>query len=155
MNSSQYMCDVNTINPSCVNCLLTVLLIVMAFLLSIFVLLIPLLPFTLVYCFNMCILHGYIPKPCINTVIVPILKNKNGNHQDCGNYRPIAIATVVSKLFEQVILINIKNFLDTTDNQFGFKTKHSTDMCVFLLQQAISYYITRGNPLFCVFLDAS
>ena len=105
----------------------------------------------------MCILHGYIPKPCINTIIVPILKNKNGNHQDCDNYIPIAIAKVVSKLFEQVILINIKNFLDTTDNQFGFKTKHSrpTDMCVFLLKQAISYYITRGSPIFCVFLEAS
>ena len=101
----------------------------------------------------MCILHGYIPKPCINTVIV-LVKNKNGrpNHQDCGNYGPVAIATVFSKLFEQVILINIKNFLDTTDNQFGFKTKHSTDMCVFLLKQAISYYITRGSPIFVFFL---
>ena len=68
---------------------------------------------------------------------------------------PIAIATIISKLFEQVILINIKNFLNTTDNQFGFKTKHSTDMCVFLLKQTISYYITRGSPIFCVFLDAS
>ena len=77
------------------------------------------------------------------------------NHQDCGNYRPIAIATIVSKLFEQVILIIIKNFFDTTDNQFGFKTKHSTDMCVFLLKQGISYYVTRGSPIFCVFLDAS
>ena len=105
--------------------------------------------------FNMCILCGYIPKPCINTVIVPIVKSKNGNHQDCGNYRPIAIATVVLKLFEQVILINIKNFLGTTDNQFGFKTKHRTDMCVFLLKQAISYYIIRGSPIFCVFLDVS
>ena len=28
--------------------------------------------------FNMFILHDYIPKPCINTVIVPVLKNKNG-----------------------------------------------------------------------------
>ena len=25
-------------------------------------------------------------------------------------------------------------------------------MCVFLLKQAISYYITRGSPIFCVFL---
>ena len=99
----------------------------------------------------MCILHGHIPKPCINIVIVPILKNKNGNHQDCGNYRPTAIATVVSKLFEQFILTNITNFLDTIDNQFGFKTKHSIDMCVFLLKQAISYYITSGSPIFCVF----
>ena len=51
----------------------------------------------------------------VKTVTVPILKNKNDNHQDCDIYRPIAIATVVSKLFEQVILINIKIFLDTTD----------------------------------------
>ena len=99
----------------------------------------------------MCILHGYIPKPRITTVIVPILKNKNGNHQDCVNYRPIAIATVVSKLFEKIIFVNIKNYLDTIDNQLGFKTKHSTDMCVFLLKQAISYYITRGSSIFRVF----
>ena len=38
---------------------------------------------------------------------------------------------------------------------FGFKTKHSTDMCVFLLKQAISYYNTRISPIFCVFLDPS
>ena len=37
--------------------------------------------------FDMCILHGYILKPCINTVIVPILKNKNDNFQDCGYYK--------------------------------------------------------------------
>ena len=103
----------------------------------------------------MCILHSYILKPCINTIIVPILKNKNGNHQESGNNRPIAIATVVSKLFEQVIFVNIKNFLDTADNQFGFKTNHSTDMCVFLLKQAISCCITRDSPIFCVFLNAS
>ena len=83
--------------------------------------------------FNMCILHGYIPISCINTVNVPILKNKNGNHKNCCNYRLIVIATEVSKLFEQVIFFNIENFLNTTNNQFGFKTKHITDMC-FLTQ---------------------
>ena len=31
----------------------------------------------------------------------------------------------------------------------------STDMCVFLFKQAISYYITRGSPIFSVFLDAA
>ena len=155
MNSSQYMCDVSTIQS--LMCKLPFNSAVgsdgisaehICFADSTVVLYLSLF-------FNMCILHGYIPKSCINTVIVPFVKNKNGNHQDCGNYRPIAIATVVLKLFEQVILINIKNFLDTTDHQFGFKTKHSTDICVFLLKQAISYYITRGNLIFCVFLDAS
>ena len=28
-------------------------------------------------------------------------------------------------------------------------------MCVFLLKQAISYYITRDSPIFYVFRDAS
>ena len=110
MNSSQYMCDVNIIqslmfklpfNSAVGSDSISAEHIcfadsTVALNLSLF--------------FNMCILHVYIPKPCINTVIVPIVKNKNGNHQDCGNYRSIAIATVVSKLFEQVIFVNIKNF---------------------------------------------
>ena len=165
MNSSQYMCDVSTIQS--LMCKLPFNSAVgsdgisaehICFADSTVTLYLSLF-------FNMCILHGYFLKPCINTVIVPIVKNENGNHQDCGNYGPIAIATVVeikdtdtdtvSKLFEQVMLINIKNFLDTTDNQFGFKTKHSTEMFVFLLKQAISYYIASGSPIFCVFLNAS
>ena len=145
MNSSQYMCNVNTIQS--LMCKLPFNSAVgsaehicfadstVSLYLSLF--------------FNMFILHGYIPKPCINTVILPILKN-NGNHQDCGNYRPITIATVVSKLFEQAIFVNIKNFLDTTENQFGFKTKHSTDMCVFLLKQAI-FFILLMTVRFSIF----
>ena len=40
----------------------------------------------------------------IETSIVPIIKNKCGNLADSNNYRPIAIATIVSKLFESVTL---------------------------------------------------
>ena len=85
INSSQYMCDVNIIQS--LMCKLPFNSAVgsdgisaehicfadftVALYLSLF--------------FNMCSLHSYIHKPCINTVIVPILKNKNGNHQDCGN----------------------------------------------------------------------
>ena len=74
MNSSQYMCDVSTIQS--LMCKLPFKSAVgsdgisaehicfadstVALYLSLF--------------FNMCILHGYIPKPCINTVIVPIVK---------------------------------------------------------------------------------
>ena len=35
--------------------------------------------------FNMCIVHGYIPNSCLNTTIVPICKNKNGNISDTSN----------------------------------------------------------------------
>ena len=44
------------------------------------------------------------PKDMIEATIVPIIKNKCGNLADSNNYMPIAIATIVSKLFESVIL---------------------------------------------------
>ena len=71
--------------------------------------------------FNMCIVHGYIPNSCLNTTIVPICKNKNGNMSDTSNYRPVAVAAMVSKLLEYFILSNISPFLGTTENQFGFR----------------------------------
>ena len=54
-----------------------------------------------------------------------------------------------------LILHRILPSLHTTQNQFGFKPKHSTDMSVFLLKQTISSYVDRNTPVFAVFLDAS
>ena len=65
----------------------------------------------------------------IETTVVPIVKNKCGNITDSNNYRPIALATIVSKLFESVLLMKCEQYLTTSANQFGFKTGHSTDLC--------------------------
>jgi len=40
---------------------------------------------------------------------------------DTSNYRPVAVATVVSKLLEHFILSSIFPFLGNTDNQFGLR----------------------------------
>jgi len=40
---------------------------------------------------------------------------------DTSNYRPVAVATVASKLLEHFVLSCISPFLGNTDNQFGFK----------------------------------
>jgi len=81
--------------------------------------------------FNVCLMHGKIPQECMQTVIVPICKNKIGNISDAGNCRPVSLATIISDLFEHYILSCISPLLATTDNQFGFKPKHGTDMCIF------------------------
>ena len=88
-------------------------------------------------------------------LIVPILKCKNKDATNLGNYRPIAVATTISRLFEHFILFHIKPFLSTSDHQFGFKRGTGTDMCIFLLKQIISSYLQQGSPIFSVFLDAS
>jgi len=90
----------------------------------------------------------------MQTVIVPICKNKNGNISDAGNYRPISLATIIFKLFEHYTLSCISPLLATTDNQFGFKPKHDTEMCIFYLNR-LSYYVSKDTPVFSAFLDAS
>ena len=76
------------------------------------------------------LIHGYIPNVFIETVIVPIVKNKNKRISDKSNYRPIGLSNICSKLLEGVLLNRIDSLLSTTHNQFGFKPKHGTDMCV-------------------------
>ena len=39
------------------------------------------------------------PGKCVETIIIPVLKYSNGDVQSLNNYRPIAITSVISKLF--------------------------------------------------------
>ena len=57
----------------------------------------------------------------MKTVMIPLFKNKSGDTSDVNNYIPIALATVVSKIFEIILLALMDSYLDTTDTQFGFK----------------------------------
>ena len=73
-------------------------------------------------CFSLCLTHGYLPKSLMETTIVPIVKNKCGNLSNSYNFfdRPIAIATITSKVLESLILVKCEEFSYTSDNQFGF-----------------------------------
>ena len=106
-------------------------------------------------CFTLCLAHGYLPPAMIETTIVPIVKNKAGNLSDSSNYRPIALATIVSKMFESVLPIKFAEYLSTSDTQYGFKSSHITDLCIYTLKEFIYYYKTRGTTLHVTFLDAS
>ena len=95
------------------------------------------------------------PQSLLETTIVPVIKNKCGSLTDSNNYRPIAIATITSKLFESVILMKCEEYLFTSDNQFGFKAQHSTEFCIYSLLEFIDYYKKRNTTVFVTFLDAS
>lgn len=105
--------------------------------------------------FNAMLCHGFIPHNLMSTILVPLLKDKKGDISAKNNYRPIAITNVMSKLLEILILQKYRNVLVTTDNQFGFKEKHSTDMCCFILKEVIDFYISSSTPVYLCFMDAS
>ena len=42
----------------------------------------------------------------------------------------------------------------THDHQFGFKSKHSTDMCIFTVKSVIKYYTEQNTVVYTCLLDA-
>ena len=115
----------------------------------------PLLAVLLSICFTCMFKHCYLPSSMLDSVIVPLVKNRNGNLSDKNNYRPIALSSTISKVFENVILYRLEEYLWTTDNQFGFKAGHSTDLCVYALTEFIEYFKRRSTSVYVAFLDAS
>ena len=105
--------------------------------------------------FNCFISHGYLPRDFMKTAIVPIIKNKSGISSHKANYRPIALGTACSKIFESCLLIMLEKYLHTHDQQFGFKSQHATDMCIFTVKSVIEYCTKQNSTVFTCFLDAA
>ena len=104
---------------------------------------------------NSMIAHTFLPSKFMDTLLIPIVKDKKGNITDGDNYRPIAITCVASKVFELIILDKCSDCFITTDNQFGFKNGLSTELCIFSLKQIIEYYKMLSSPVYICYLDAS
>jgi len=105
--------------------------------------------------FNMFLKCGNIPDRFMQSVIVPLLKNKTGNITDVNNYRAIAISNSLSKLFETVMFKSLETSSEADKFQFGFKPGHSTGLCTNILKQTIDYYRERGSHVFVCFVDFS
>ena len=91
----------------------------------------------------------------IFSALVPIIKNKTGDTSDKNNYRSIALVTAAPKYLEICFLEVLDMYLITHDHQFGFKSKHSTDMCIFMVKSIVKYYTRQNSPVYTCFLDAS
>jgi hypothetical protein len=105
--------------------------------------------------FNTMLCHGYVPSKLMDTMLISLVKDKKGNVTDSDNYRPIALTCAASKIFEILILYKYSAYLKTGDQQFGFKELHSTDLCVFVLKEVVSFYSNLSSPVYACFIDAS
>ena len=86
---------------------------------------------------------------------MPVIKDKVGKLNSSENYRPIALASILSKVLEKILLNRLEQYILTTDNQFGFKRKHGTDMCIFALKEILDKYNRQNSTIFMCFIDAS
>ena len=83
----------------------------------------------------------------INSVIIPIIKNKSRDFTDKNNYRPIALSSIISKVFEHTIVIRLEEYLWTNENHFVLKPGHSTDLCIYALTEFIEYFKNRSTSV--------
>ena len=74
------------------------------------------LDLSLSICFTCMFKHCYLPVSMLDSAVVPLVKTKNGDMSDKNNYRPIALSSPISKVFENVILHRLEEYLWTTDN---------------------------------------
>ena len=111
------------------------------------------------YLLSMCLtgffIHGFLPESMMSVLIVPVIKDKAGNINAKDNYRPIALANIISKIVEIIMLDRMKTHLLTQPNQFGYKKKHGTDQCIFAIKEPINACKSKGSCVYTCFLDAS
>ena len=88
----------------------------------------PVISETLTYIFNQCITLSVFPDEWKTARIIPLYKN--GHRNLPGNYRPISILPVVSKIIERILYDQLYNYFSKSeilsDCQFGFRKSHST-----------------------------
>ena len=56
-------------------------------------------------------------------MLVPIINDQCGKINSKDNYRPTALASIVSKIVENILLDRMSVTLSTMSNQFRFKKK--------------------------------
>ena len=109
-------------------------------------------PLTMSIFLSGCMLTDKLPNSLMHVVIIPRLKCKSKDPAHVNNYRPIAIATALSEVLEQVLLSRLARYLWTADTQFGFKQAHRTEMAIFALKQTVDIYRNQDTPVYMCFL---
>ena len=75
---------------------------------------------------------SYVPEAFGIGITVPILKSDlKGSSSASSAYRGITIMPVISKVFEMIVLNILNPYLNSCNNQFGFKKGHSCSHAVY------------------------
>ncbi len=101
------------------------------------------------------LIHVFLPDNMILVILTPVIKNKTGKITSKDNYRRIVLASVISKVFENVLFTRLEYYVLTKAKQFGFKSKHGTDMCIYALKEMVLKYRSLNSTMFLCFIDTS
>lgn len=105
---------------------------------------------------NLMFTTGIFPAKLKEAVVTPIYKNK-GNKDAPENYRPIAVLSNISKIFEKLLKSRLVNYLlkmkILSPNQFGFTPGKNTTQAVGHLVNKIANKLESKLKTLVVFID--
>ena len=111
----------------------------------------------LTHIFNLSITSGIVPVELKIARVVPLFRA--GDKSFFVNYRPISILPSFSKILEKIVYSRLMNYLNKykilSDNQFGFRKNHSTELALTLLYDKISSAIDNNMISVGIFIDLS
>ena len=109
----------------------------------------------LTHIINISLMNGLVPDEFKTARVVPLYKKDDRNQE--GNYRPVSILPVVSKIFERVVHEQLYNYLCSKEllyeRQSGFRPKFSTNTALTFLSDKIRFNMDNGFYTGVVLLD--
>lgn len=115
------------------------------------------LVYPIMYLINISFHYGYFPDFLKKADIIPI--HKKGDWNDLGNYRPVALLSAFSKVFEKAYKNRLTSYLNKfkiiSNRQFGFVEGRSTQDAILSLYQHILQIFEQKKKALGIFFDMS
>ena len=118
------------------------------------------LPVTIYYILiiiNTSIVTGVHPSLWKHSYVTPVFKS--GDAENIGNYRPISLLPILSKILEKVIANQLTDFLESNkllaENQHGFRPNLSTETALLTVTNKIYENIENKKISLLLLLDLS
>ena len=110
----------------------------------------------LTHVINLSLIQGVAPDDFFKSArVVPLFKKNDKT--EVGNYRPVSILTIISKVFEIVVYDQVESYLGQKKLlykfQSGFRSRYSTDTCLTHLTDFIKFQKDQGHFVGMVLLD--
>ena len=83
--------------------------------------------------------------------------HKKGSTQDCGNYRPISLLNIPSKLLESIACFQLDSFLNQhnliTASQWGFRKSRSSELLLLSMTEKWRLALDERKSIGIIFID--
>ncbi len=109
----------------------------------------------LAHVINLSIVSNTVPKDFKSARVKPLFKKND--RSEVGNYRPVSILSVASKILERAVYVQLEGYLRENNilysYQSGFRGSFSTDTCLTHLTDLIRKKISNNNFTGMILID--